>query len=87
MTVKVRFAPSPTGLLHIGNARTALINWLFAKSHGGHFMLRQDDTDLERSEERYAKAIQEDLSWLGLTHHSFAKQSTVLTVTNKLCSS
>lgn len=75
MTVKVRFAPSPTGFLHIGNARTAIINWLFAKSHDGHFMLRQDDTDLERSEERYAEAIQKDLAWLGLTHQSFAKQS------------
>ena len=75
MTVKVRFAPSPTGLLHIGNARAALINWLFAYRHGGHFMLRLDDTDLERSEERFAQAIQTDLAWLGLRHHSFAKQS------------
>jgi glutamyl-tRNA synthetase len=75
MTVRVRFAPSPTGMLHIGNARAALINWLFAKKHRGVFMLRQDDTDLERSEERFAKAIQEDLGWLGLTHQEFAKQS------------
>ncbi len=75
MTVRVRFAPSPTGMLHIGNARAALINWLFAKKHKGVFMLRQDDTDLERSEERFAKAIIEDLAWLGLTHQEFAKQS------------
>ncbi|RZI47021.1 glutamate--tRNA ligase [Candidatus Finniella inopinata] len=75
MTVKVRFAPSPTGLLHIGNARAALINWLFAHRHGGHFMLRLDDTDLERSEERFAQALQTDLAWLGLHRDSFAKQS------------
>ncbi len=75
MTVRVRFAPSPTGMLHIGNARAALINWLFAKKHKGVFMLRQDDTDLERSEERYAKAIIDDMAWLGLTHQEFAKQS------------
>ena len=49
MTVKVRFAPSPTGKLHVGNIRTALVNWLFAKSQGGIFVLRIDDTDLERS--------------------------------------
>jgi len=75
MTVRVRFAPSPTGMLHIGNARAALINWLFAKKHKGVFMLRLDDTDLERSEERFAKAIFEDLAWLGLNHQEFAKQS------------
>src|SRR5690349_6511679 len=75
MTVRVRFAPSPTGMLHIGNARAALINWLFAKKHNGIFMLRLDDTDLERSEERFAKAIVEDMAWLGLTHQEFAKQS------------
>jgi glutamyl-tRNA synthetase len=75
MTVRVRFAPSPTGMLHIGNARAALINWLFAKKHKGVFMLRLDDTDLERSEERFAKAILEDMAWLGLTHQEFAKQS------------
>jgi glutamyl-tRNA synthetase len=73
--VRVRFAPSPTGLLHIGNARAALINWLFAQKNKGSFMLRIDDTDLERSEERFEKAIYEDLAWLGLTHDVFAKQS------------
>ncbi len=75
MTIKVRFAPSPTGYLHIGNIRAALINWLFAKKHQGHFLLRMDDTDLERSKPEYELAILEDLEWLGLTHQSFFKQS------------
>ncbi len=66
MTVTVRFAPSPTGLLHVGNARVALINWLFAKSQGGYFVLRLDDTDLERSRPEFEVAIREDLTWLGL---------------------
>ncbi|CAO4840949.1 MAG: Glutamate--tRNA ligase 1 [Holosporales bacterium] len=75
MTVRVRFAPSPTGYLHIGNARAALINFLFAKHHNGTFILRQDDTDLIRSEERYAQAVKSDLEWLGITHDVFFKQS------------
>lgn len=75
MSVRVRFAPSPTGYLHIGNARAALINWLFAKQNNGFFILRQDDTDVERSEQRYADAIVEDLNWLGLVHDAFFKQS------------
>ena len=58
--VTVRFAPSPTGLLHIGNARTALINALYARREGGTFILRLDDTDRARSEEQYATAIRED---------------------------
>lgn len=62
----VRFAPSPTGRLHVGNVRTALINWLFAKGQGGQFLLRIDDTDGERSTKDYEDAIKEDLSWLGL---------------------
>ena len=66
MTVTVRFAPSPTGLLHVGNARQALINWLFASSRGGTYILRIDDTDQERSKQEYVDAIQEDLTWLGL---------------------
>ena len=66
MTVVVRFAPSPTGRLHVGNARTALINWLFAHVHGGRFLLRFDDTDIARSESIYADAIEQDLAWLGL---------------------
>lgn len=62
-----RFAPSPTGKLHIGNVRTALINWLYTKKHGGEFVLRMDDTDLTRSKEEYKNAIIEDLEWLGLS--------------------
>ena len=62
----VRFAPSPTGRIHIGNARTALLNWLFARRRGGTFILRFDDTDLERSKTEYADAIEADLAWLGI---------------------
>jgi nondiscriminating glutamyl-tRNA synthetase len=65
-TVRVRFAPSPTGLLHIGNARTALFNYLFAKHHHGTFVLRIEDTDLERSTEASIDRIVEDLQWLGI---------------------
>lgn len=64
--VITRFAPSPTGKLHIGNVRTALINWLYAKKHGGEFILRMDDTDLVRSKEEYKEAIIQDMQWLGL---------------------
>jgi len=67
MSVRVRIAPSPTGMLHVGNVRTALMNWLFAKAHGGEFMLRIDDTDLERSRAEFETAQREDLTWLGLT--------------------
>ena len=63
---RTRFAPSPTGVLHIGGARTALFNWLWAKHNGGKFFLRFEDTDRERSSDEYKKAIQEDLAWLGL---------------------
>ena len=62
----VRFAPSPTGLLHVGNVRAALFNWLFAKRHGGTFILRLDDTDRQRSKPEYEAAIERDLAWLGL---------------------
>lgn len=75
MPVGVRFAPSPTGRLHVGNARIALVNWLFARKHGGTFLLRLDDTDLERSKQEHAEAIGRDLAWLGLTHDRFARQS------------
>lgn len=75
MSVKTRFAPSPTGMLHVGNVRTALVNWLFTKANNGSFMLRMDDTDLARSKLEYEQAIKEDLQWLGLTWDSFAKQS------------
>jgi nondiscriminating glutamyl-tRNA synthetase len=63
---RVRFAPSPTGQLHVGNARTALYNWLFARRFGGDFLLRIEDTDVERSEVRYEAQLFEDLLWLGL---------------------
>ena len=65
-TPRVRFAPSPTGMLHVGNARTALYNWLFARHNGGDFVLRVEDTDVERSEVRYETQLIEDLRWLGL---------------------
>jgi glutamyl-tRNA synthetase len=66
MSVKVRFAPSPTGRLHVGNVRTALVNWLFAKGRGGVFVLRIDDTDLERSTKEFERGIETDLEWLGM---------------------
>lgn len=75
MTVVTRFAPSPTGRLHVGNMRTALHNWLFARRHGGRFLLRIDDTDKERSEERFVDAIRDDLRWLGLDWHEEERQS------------
>ena len=74
-TVKVRFAPSPTGRLHIGNIRPAVFNWLFAKAEGGTFLLRFDDTDRERSKEEYVTAIRDDLNWLGLTWDEEFRQS------------
>ena len=73
--VKVRFAPSPTGYLHVGNVRTALINFLFARKTGGHFVLRIDDTDAERSKKEYEAAIEEDLAWLGIAWDSLERQS------------
>src|SRR3989442_4443568 len=66
---RVRFAPSPTGYVHVGNARTALFNWLFARGHGGAFVLRIEDTDVERSEARYEEQLRDDLVWLGLDWH------------------
>lgn len=74
-SVTVRFAPSPTGLLHVGNARVALVNWLFAKVRAGAFVLRFDDTDRARSEERYARAIERDLGWLGFEWEHAIRQS------------
>ncbi len=74
-TPKVRFAPSPTGLLHVGNARLALVNWLFARHGGGTFLLRLDDTDAARSHAEYGAAIEEDLGWLGLDWDDFVRQS------------
>src|SRR5260370_22747715 len=64
--VRVRFAHSPTGQLHIGNVRTALFNWLFARQKHGTFILRIEDTDVERSEARYETQLLQDLKWLGL---------------------
>jgi glutamyl-tRNA synthetase len=75
MTVITRFAPSPTGQLHVGNVRTAIHNWLWAKKHGGRFLLRIDDTDGDRSKEEYVDGIRADLAWLGLTHDGEARQS------------
>ncbi|MCB1349953.1 MAG: glutamate--tRNA ligase, partial [Maritimibacter sp.] len=77
MTV-TRFAPSPTGYLHVGNLRTALFNWLIARAQGGTFILRLDDTDPERSKQEYADGIQEDLEWLGLTWDRIERQSARL---------
>ena len=74
MTI-TRFAPSPTGYLHIGNLRAALFNWLIARKAGGTFILRLDDTDPERSKEEYADGIREDLEWLGLTWDREERQS------------
>ena len=74
MTV-TRFAPSPTGRLHVGNLRAALHNWLWARKHGGRFVLRMDDTDRERSTQAFADAILADLAWLGLDHDMFVRQS------------
>ena len=71
----VRFAPSPTGRIHIGNARTALMNFLYARKHHGQFILRFDDTDMERSKEEYAQAIEVDLAWLGIVPDLTFRQS------------
>ncbi|POF28856.1 glutamyl-tRNA synthetase [Roseibium marinum] len=75
MTVIVRFAPSPTGHIHIGNSRPALFNWLFAKKAGGRFILRFDDTDLERSRQEYVESIERDLRWLGIEPDLVERQS------------
>jgi glutamyl-tRNA synthetase len=75
MSVSVRFAPSPSGYLHVGNMRLAIINWLFARREGGRFMLRMDDTDPERSDPIYAEAIQRDLAWMDLDWDSYERQA------------
>ena len=75
MSVRVRFAPSPTGRLHVGNIYIALANWLFARRHAGVFVLRLDDTDRERSTAEFAKGIDEDLRWLGLDWQEKVRQS------------
>lgn len=73
--VITRFAPSPTGRLHVGNVRTALLNWLLARKEGGEFWLRLDDTDTARSTEEYAQSIRDDLAWLGMTPDGEVRQS------------
>jgi glutamyl-tRNA synthetase len=78
MSVTTRFAPSPTGRLHVGNIRTALHNWLLAKKAGGRFLLRIDDTDAERSREAFVEAIRADLAWLGLAYDGEERQSARL---------
>jgi glutamyl-tRNA synthetase len=78
MSVVTRFAPSPTGHLHVGNLRTALMNFLIARKAGGTFILRLDDTDAERSTVAFADAIQEDLAWLGLAWDRVERQSARL---------
>ena len=70
-----RFAPSPTGFIHVGNLRTALMNWMIARKAGGTFILRLDDTDRDRSKQEYADGIMQDLEWLGLTWDRVEKQS------------
>lgn len=74
MSVRVRFAPSPTGYIHAGNVRAAVVTWLFAKKHNGHFLLRIDDTDLERSKKEYEDDIEAGLMWLGLAWDEKARQ-------------
>lgn len=81
--MKLRFAPSPTGNLHVGNARTLLLNWLMAKKHKATFILRFDDTDLERSKDEYAVQIKEDMAWLGLDYDQEVKQSARLDLYKK----
>ena len=76
--IKVRFAPSPTGNLHVGNLRTAFVNYLFARKFDGHFMLRIDDTDEERSTVAFEDSIRADLGWMGMTWESEDRQSNRL---------
>jgi len=80
MVVRVRFAPSPTGRLHVGNIYIALHNWLYARKAGGEFLLRLDDTDRERSTEDFANGIKADLEWLGLNWNLFDRQSLRLSI-------
>ena len=76
----LRFAPSPTGNLHIGNARIAVLNYLYAKNKELYFFLRIDDTDSERSDEKYVESILEDLSWLGIQFLKIVRQSDRLSI-------
>ena len=81
--VVVRWAPSPTGRIHLGNARPALLNWFYARRHGGRYILRMDDTDTARSTRDYADAIEVDLHWLGITPDLLVRQSERLDLYNK----
>ncbi|MBC8359567.1 MAG: glutamate--tRNA ligase, partial [Candidatus Aminicenantes bacterium] len=81
--VKVRFAPSPTGKLHIGSARTALFNWLYAQANKGRFILRIEDTDRERSKKEYLDEILQSLSWLGFNWDEMYSQSQRLDIYQK----
>src|SRR5256714_1967638 len=85
-TVVTRFAPSPTGYLHVGGARTALFSWLLARHHGGRYLLRIEDTDLARSTERATTQLLEDLRWLGLhwDNDRLVYQSKRLDVYNRI---
>ena len=74
MSVRVRYAPSPTGRLHIGNARPALMNWLFALRQSGTYVLRLDDTDQERSKQEYIDGLKADLDWLGIRYDRIEQQ-------------
>ena len=73
--MRCRFAPSPTGLIHVGNLRSAVLNWIYSKKNKGEFILRIDDTDLERSKSKYKEAIINDLDWLGLKWSKTFNQS------------
>src|SRR3982750_3766378 len=73
--MRVRFAPSPTGYLHIGGARTALFNWMYARAQGGKFILRIEDTDKVRSKDEYLDEILDSMKWLGLDWDEYYKQS------------
>ena len=75
MTVTTRFAPSPTGWIHVGNLRTALMNYLISRKAGGEFILRLDDTDQERSKQEYIDGLKEDLAWLGIRYDRIEQQS------------
>jgi len=83
VTHRARFAPSPTGLLHIGNARSAILNWAYVKNKGGEFILRIDDTDNERSEKEYENKIKENLLWLGIDWSKTFNQSDRIDIYNK----
>jgi glutamyl-tRNA synthetase len=83
MSIRLRFAPSPTGNIHVGNVRTALMNWLFALKHGGQVLLRIDDTDIARSTKAYEDGIERDLTWLGLAWQDRANQSARFDVYEK----